>query len=107
MEKKTVKKLLTFPQVDVTCCLAGETPIMLVGSEEGSDEECAELYDVLIEAGALNYNKTDELWYVLFTLECHFDKTTVALTFYLIAEFCFIVLICKIKYCEIKHVRKV
>ena len=35
------------------------------GLFRGSDEECAELYDVLIKRGALNYSKPDELWYVI------------------------------------------
>ena len=63
--KQTVKKLVSFPQVDVNYCLNGKTPIMVVGSFSGSDEACSDVYDVLIKAGALNYSKADELWYHL------------------------------------------
>ena len=61
---KTVKKLVSLPQVDVNYCDVGETPIMCVGWYGVSDEQCCELYDVLIQAGALNYSKSDELVYV-------------------------------------------
>ena len=70
---ETVSKLVSIPQVDVNYNLNGKTPIMVVGSENGSDEECYELYDVLIQAGALNYSKSDELWYDLFSSELFID----------------------------------
>ena len=60
---KTVKKLLTFSEIDVNHCLNGKTPIMIVASQNISDEQCVELYDDLIQAGALNYIQSDELWY--------------------------------------------
>ena len=65
---RTVKKLLTFPQVYVNCCLDGKTPIMNVYSRNGSDQESSEVYDVLMQAGALDYKKSDKFWYVLFPL---------------------------------------
>ena len=63
-QTKTVKKLVSLPQVDVNYCDDGKTPIMCVGWYDVSDEQCCELYDVLIQAGALNYSKADELVYV-------------------------------------------
>ena len=69
----TVKKLVSFHQVDVNYCLNGKTPIMVVGSEDSSDEKCSELYDALIQAGALNYCKSDELWYDLFSSQYFID----------------------------------
>ena len=63
-QTKTVKKLVSLPQVDVNYCDAGKTPIMCVGSCDGSDEQCCEVYDALIQAGALNYSKSDKLVYV-------------------------------------------
>ena len=62
-----MKKLLTFPQVDVNCCFNDETPIMTVASKRiWDDEQSAEIYDVLIQAGALLYSESDKLWYVFF-----------------------------------------
>ena len=64
---KTVKKLVSLPQVDVNYCDDGKTPIMCVGLDDddySSDEQCCELYNALIQAGALNYSKADELVYV-------------------------------------------
>ena len=46
-------------------------------SEEGYDEECCELYDVLIQAGALNYSKSDELWYDLLSSEFFIEKSAI------------------------------
>ena len=66
--KQTLKKLLTLSQIDVNYCLNGKTAIMIVPSQNVSDEQCVELYDVLIQAGALKYMKSDELWYVSFLL---------------------------------------
>ena len=70
-QTKTVKKLVSLPQVDVNYCDDGKTPIMCVGlddddydDDDATDEQCCELYDVLIQAGALNYSKADELVYV-------------------------------------------
>ena len=60
-----MRKLVSFPQVDVNYCLNGKTPIMFIGSSVGCDEACSEVYDVLIKADALNYSKSDELWYDL------------------------------------------
>ena len=61
---KTVKKLVSLPQVDVNYCDDGKTPVMCVGCDDGSDEQCCEVYDALIQADALNYSKSDELVYV-------------------------------------------
>ena len=65
-QTKTVKKLVSLPQVDVNYCDDGKTPIMCVGLDDdyASDEQCCELYNALIQAGALNYSKADELVYV-------------------------------------------
>ena len=74
-QTKTVKKLLSLPQVDVNYCDDGKTPIMCVGLDDGvSDEQCCEVYDVLIQAGALNYSKADKLVYVSFCGKCCIEK---------------------------------
>ena len=70
---QTVKKLVSFLQVDVNYCLSGKTPIMVVGSQDHSDEKCSELYDILIQAGALKYWKSDELWYDLLSSQYFID----------------------------------
>ena len=79
---KTLKKLLTLPQIDVNYCLNGETPIMIVASQNVSDEQCVELYDVLIQEGALNYMKPDELWYDFLHSECLIEKSAIKVMFY-------------------------
>ena len=77
---QTVKKLLKFPQVSVHYCFDGKTPIMAVESILSGDEKCAEMLDVLIQAGALN-SKSQELWYILLYLGCLFVKSAIAATF--------------------------
>ena len=59
---KTVKKLLTFPQVNVDIGLWETNPIMIGFTRDGSDEERVELYDALIKAGAFKYSISDTLW---------------------------------------------
>ena len=78
---QTLKKLLTLSQIDVNYCLSGETPIMNVASQHASDEQCVELYDVLIQAGALNYMKPDELWYDFLSSECLIVKSAITVMF--------------------------
>ena len=79
---QTLKKLLTLSQIDVNYCLNGETPVMIVASQNVSDEQCVELYDVLIQAGALNYMKPDELWYDFIYSECLIVKSAITVMFY-------------------------
>ena len=78
---KTVKKLLTLQQVNVNFCWNGKTPIMIVGCHSGSDEQCAEVYDELIKAGALKHSKSEDLWYVLHLLACFIEKLVIAIIF--------------------------
>ena len=75
---QTLKRLLKFPEVNVNCCLDGKTPIMVVCSINSDDEKCAEMYDVLIQAGALTYSKSDELWYIFLCSGCSFIKSAIA-----------------------------
>ena len=81
-QTQTLKKLLTLSQIDVNYCLSGETPIMNVASQHASDEQCVELYDVLIQAGALNYMKPDELWYDFLPSEYLIVKSAITVMFY-------------------------
>ena len=64
VKTETVNTLLQFPQVDVNCCLNGKTPIMVIGRFLSTDVECAELFDILVQAGALNYSNSNDFWYV-------------------------------------------
>ena len=54
---------------------------MFVVTQNGSDEQCTELYDVLLQAGALNDSKSNELGYVFPSFEYFTKKSSFAIMF--------------------------
>ena len=95
---QTMKKLVSFPQVNVNYCLNGETPIMAVGLWSSEDDACCKVYDTLIKAGALNYSNSDELWYDLLSFVN--EKSVIIITSKKLANCYYKVITLKITDCK-------